>query len=313
MAGMTTTAQDAPPRPADDGERPGNDGERPASGAPGARRGRRRLPYGRLAVLAPALLYFLVPVAASVWFTVDDPVKGLTLDVYTGHLISADMAGSLLLSVELGLTTVVLGLLLVVPAMVVVHLRLPRLRPLLEILCMTPLVVPPIALVAGVNTVLSWAPDLARTPFYETLMAIQNENFPLVLVLLYTVMSLPFLYRSLDAGLRAVDLGTLVEASRSLGASRLVTLWRVVLPNLRGAVVGGAVLSLAMVLGEYTVASVLGYRPFAVWMVEVGGQDAELAGAAAMLSLLLTWGLLLLLTTVAGGRARRAGEQRKNA
>lgn len=220
------------------------------------------------------------------------------------------MLGSLLLSVELGLATVVLGLLLAVPAMVVVHLRLPRLRPLVEILCMTPLVVPPIALVAGVNTVLSWAPDLARTPFYQTLMAIQNENFPLVLVLLYTVMSLPFLYRSLDAGLRAVDLRTLVEASRSLGAGRLTTLGRVVVPNLRPAVVSGAVLSLAMVLGEYTVASVLGYRPFAVWMVEVGGEEAELAGAAAMLSLFLTWGLLLLLTLLAGGRARRTRRQR---
>ncbi|MCZ1009680.1 ABC transporter permease subunit [Streptomyces lydicus] len=220
------------------------------------------------------------------------------------------MLGSLLLSVELGLATVALGLLLVVPAMVVVHLRLPRLRPLVEIACMTPLVVPPIALVAGVNTVLSWAPDLARTPFYQTLMVLQNENFPLVLVLLYTVMSLPFLYRSLDAGLRAVDLKTLVEASRSLGAGRLTTLGRVVVPNLRPAVVSGAVLSLAMVLGEYTVASVLGYRPFAVWMVEVGGEEAELAGAAAMLSLFLTWGLLLLLTFLAGGRTRRTRRQR---
>ncbi|MFF8785304.1 ABC transporter permease [Streptomyces sp. NPDC015125] len=299
MAGMTTAAQPPVAPPSDRTPEP-----RPAPPA----RGRR--PYGRLAVLLLAFLYFALPVAASLWFTVDDPVKGFSLDVYTGHLVSADMLGSLLLSVELGLATVALGLLLVVPAMLVVHLRLPRLRPLVEILCMTPLVVPPIALVAGVNTVLSWAPDLARTPFYQTLMVIQDENFPLVLVLLYTVMSLPFLYRSLDAGLRAVDLKTLVEASRSLGAGRLTTLGRVVVPNLRPAVVSGAVLSLAMVLGEYTVASVLGYRPFAVWMVEVGGEEAELAGAAAMLSLFLTWGLLLLLTLLAGGRTRRTRRQR---
>ncbi|MFG2137061.1 ABC transporter permease [Streptomyces sp. NPDC048650] len=271
---------------------------------------RRRRPHGRLAVLLLALLYFALPVAASLWFTVDDPVKGLTLDVYTDHLVSDDMLGSLLLSVELGLATVALGLCLIVPTMVVTHLRLPRLRPVVEILCMTPLVVPPIALVAGVNTVLSWAPDLAETPFYQTLMVVQDEHFPLVLVLLYTVMSLPFLHRSLDAGLRAVDLKTLVEASRSLGAGRSATLWRVVVPNLRPAVVSGAVLSLAMVLGEYTVASVLGYRPFAVWMVEVGNADAELAGAAAMLSLFITWGLLLLLTTLAGGRTRRARRTR---
>ncbi len=299
MAGMTTAAQApvAPPEETAPGER-----------TP-ARRGRR--PYGRLAVLLLALLYFAVPVAASLWFTVDDPAKGFSLDVYTDHLVSGDMLGSLLLSVELGLATVALGLLLVVPTMVVIHLRLPRLRPVVEILCMTPLVVPPIALVAGVNTVLSWAPDLARTPFYQTLMVLQDENFPLVLVLLYTVMSLPFLYRSLDAGLRGIDLKTLVEASRSLGAGRLTTLARVVVPNLRSAVVGGAVLGLAMVLGEYTVASVLGYRPFAVWMVEVGDADAELAGAAAMLSLFITWGLLLLLTTLAGGRRDRTRKQRK--
>lgn len=118
-------------------------------------------------------------------------------------------------------------------------------------------------------------------------------------------MSLPFLYRSLDAGLRAVDLRTLVEASRSLGASRTQTLLRVVVPNLRSAVIGGAVLSLAMVLGEYTVASVLGFAPFAVWMVQVGDSEAQLSVAAAMLSLLISWGLLLLLTTLAGGRNRR--------
>ncbi|MFD4237359.1 hypothetical protein [Streptomyces sp. NPDC058542] len=85
------------------------------------------------------------------------------------------------------------------------------------------------------------------------------------------------------------------------------------MPNLRTAVVGGAVLSLAMVLGEYTVASVLSYRPFSVWMVEVKDSEAQLSVAAAMLSLLITWGLLLLLTTLAGGRSRRrANSVREN-
>ena len=194
------------------------------------------------------------------------------------------MLGSLQLSVELGLATVALGLLLVVPAMVVVHLRLPRLRPLVEILCMTAAGRP--ADRAGRRR--QHGAVLGTRPGADAALpdpvVIQNENFPLVLVLLYTVMSLPFLYRSLDAGLRAVDLKTLVEASRSLGAGRPMPSWRVVVPNLRPAVVSGAVLSLAMVLGEYTVASVLGYQPFAVWMVEVGNEEAELAGAAAMLA-----------------------------
>ncbi|MFJ3699111.1 ABC transporter permease [Streptomyces sp. NPDC090052] len=261
--------------------------------------GRTRVP-----VLVLAALYFLVPVLASLWFTVDN-ADGISFDPYTKGLGSDGMTSSLLLSLGLGLATVVLGLALMVPTTVAVALYFPGLRRTVEILSMMPLVVPPIALVAGVSTVLSWQQDLATTPLYGTFQALQNKDFPLILVLVYTVMSLPFLYRSLDAGLRAVDLRTLVEASRSLGASRTQTLLRVVVPNLRSAVIGGAVLSLAMVLGEYTVASVLGFAPFAVWMVQVGDSEAQLSVAAAMLSLLISWGLLLLLTTLAGGRNRR--------
>ncbi|MBM7052538.1 ABC transporter permease [Streptomyces durocortorensis] len=258
----------------------------------------------RAVVLPLAALYFLVPIGASIWFSVNE-VEGISFDAYTQGLGTEGLTTSLMLSVRLGLATIVCGLLLMVPTLVAVTLYLPGLRRTVEILCMMPLVVPPIALVAGVTTVLSWEQDLADTPFYMTFQMLRDENFPLVLVLVYTVMSLPFLYRSLDAGLRAVDLRTLVEAARSLGASRLQTLWQVIVPNLRTAVVGGAVLSLAMVLGEYTVASVLSYRPFSVWMVEIKDSEAQLSVAAAMLSLLITWGLLLLLTTLAGGRSRR--------
>lgn len=285
-----------------------------APGGPAARprTARAEKPLSRPVVLTLAALYFLVPVAASVWFSVDT-VDGISFDAYTQGLASEGLVEGLLLSLRLGLATVALGLLLMVPTLVAVALYLPRLRRVVEVLCMMPLVVPPIALVAGVSTVLSWEQDLADTPFYLTFQVLRDESFPLILVLVYTVMSLPFLYRSLDAGLRAIDLRTLVEASRSLGASRLTTLWRVVVPNLRGAVMGGAVLSLAMVLGEYTVASVLSYRPFAVWMVEVSDTDGQLSVAAAMLSLLITWGLLLALTTLAGGRARRRTTRRNPA
>ncbi|MFF7420744.1 ABC transporter permease [Streptomyces smyrnaeus] len=270
----------------------------------------RSRPYGSVLVLLLAALYFLVPVAASLWFTVDDPGKGLTFGAYAKGLRDGGMATSLGLSVRLGLATVALGLLLMVPTMVVVTLRLPKLRRVVEVLCMVPLIMPPIALVAGVSTVLSWEDDLRTTPLWGTFQALHDKNFPLVLVLVYTVMSLPFLYRSLDGGLRAVDLKTLVEASRSLGASRPTTLCRVVVPNLRPAIVSGAVLSLAMVLGEFTVANVLGFEPFSVWMVHVGEYEAQLSVAAAMLSLLITWGLLLLLTNLAGGRNRNRNRDR---
>jgi putative spermidine/putrescine transport system permease protein len=234
-----------------------------------------RLNLWRWGVLGLAGLYFLVPLAASVVFTVDVPGQGIAL-----------------------------VLLLMVPAMVALRLGAPRLRPLVEVVCSLPLVVPPIAFVAGLGTVLKWGPDhLSRTPLFETFVAIQNPDFPFVLVLAYVVMALPFVYRALDAGLRAVDVRTLVEAARSCGAGWPQALVRAVLPNLRGALLNASFLTLALVLGEFTVAQLLGFRPFAVWIVNVSGSQAQLSVAVSVLSLLVTWVLLLVLAGF-GGRTR---------
>ncbi|MEV3911547.1 ABC transporter permease [Streptomyces canus] len=263
-----------------------------------------RLNLWRWGVLGLAGLYFLVPLAASVVFTVDVPGQGITFDAYTQIFSTDGFVSSLLLSLELALATIAVVLLLMVPAMVALRLGAPRLRPLVEVVCSLPLVVPPIAFVAGLGTVLKWGPDhLSRTALFETFVAIQNPDFPFVLVLAYVVMALPFVYRALDAGLRAVDVRTLVEAARSCGAGWPQALVQAVLPNLRGALLNASFLTLALVLGEFTVAQLLGFRPFAVWIVNVSGSQAQLSVAVSVLSLLVTWVLLLVLAGF-GGRTR---------
>lgn len=262
-------------------------------------------------VLVVIGLYFLVPLAASVIFTVDVPGQGVTFDAYGQILKAEGFTSSLLLSLELAAATIGVVLLLMVPAMVALRLSAPRLRPLVEVICSLPLVVPPIALVAGVSSVLRWGPEhLASTPFFQTFVAVQNPSFPVVLVLTYVVMALPFVYRALDAGLRAVDVRTLVEAARSCGANWPAALIRVVLPNLRGALLNASFLTLALVLGEFTVAQLLGFQPFAVWIVTVSGSQAQLSVAVSVLSLLVTWVLLLVLAAV-GGRRPTSSASRK--
>ncbi|WKV75359.1 ABC transporter permease subunit [Streptomyces sp. PCS3-D2] len=257
----------------------------------------------RALVLAAAALYFLVPLAASVVFTVDVPGQGLNLDAYTRILDTEGFLPSLLLSLELAAATIAVVLLLVVPATVALRLTAPKLRPVVEIVCALPLVVPPIAFVAGIGTVLKWGPEhLSRTPLFQTFVAVQNPDFPVVLVLAYAVMALPFAHRALDAGLRAVDVRTLVEAARSCGASLPHALLRAVLPNLRGALLSASFLTLALVLGEFTIAQLLGFRPFAVWIVNISGSQAQMSVAVSVMSLLVTWLLLLLLAGFGGGR-----------
>ncbi|MEV0588410.1 ABC transporter permease subunit [Nonomuraea sp. NPDC050310] len=257
-------------------------------------------------VLALAGLYFLVPLGAAFWFTAYNRVTGFSLAPYAELWSAEGFWSSLLLSLGLAAATIALVLLLMLPAMITVRLAAPRLRPVLEIICTLPLVIPPIAFVAGYSRSVALAQDLvAPTPFWATLTAMRSTTFPAVLVFAYVILVLPFVYRSLDAGLRTMDLRTMVEAARNLGASWPHVMFRVIIPNLRSALASAAFLSLALVLGEYTMASIMGYRPFAVWIVSISGSKGQLSVAVSVLSLLLTW-LLLLLVSRGTNRGRQA-------
>ncbi|WP_327290424.1 ABC transporter permease [Streptomyces sp. NBC_01198] len=292
----------------------------PAGTAPAAtaarpareRAGRRRPRLWRGVVGLIAVLYFLGPMVSSLIFTVDVPGEGFTLSSYSGILGAEGFWPSLRLTLELAAATIAVTMLLLVPALIAVRLTAPRLRVLVEVLCSLPLVVPAVALTAGISSVLQWGPDdFAGTPLFETFNSIQKPGFPVVLLLAYVLMALPLAYRTLDAGLRAIDLSTLMEAARNCGASWPRAVVQAVLPNLRGALLNTGFLTLALVLGEYTVASILGYQPFAVWIVSIGGSNAQMSVSVSMLSLVLTWVLLLVLAAAGRGRSTRAPRENR--
>ena len=264
------------------------------------RPGRRGTGAWRFAVLAVLGLYFIVPIGASVWFTVRDRRNGgITLGTY-GQIPGAEgFADAFTRSLLLAVLTVVLSLLLMVPTVVLVELRLPRLRTAVELLTLMPLVLPPIALVVGVRSVLAWAPDyFLNTPLADAFFALQEPALPWILVLVYVVLALPFVYRALDAGVRGSDLKTLTEAARNLGASWPRVLVSVVLPVLRTSVLNAAFLTLALVLGEFTIAAILGFETFPTWIVRISGSEPKLSVAVSVLSLLITWALLLLISAL---------------
>jgi putative spermidine/putrescine transport system permease protein len=263
------------------------------------RPGRRRSGAWRFAVLIVLGLYFLVPIGASVLFTVRDRGRGVTLEHYAEIPGADGFAEAFTRSLALGGLTVVLVLLLMVPTVVLVELRLRRLRTTVELLTLMPLVLPPIALVVGVRSVLSWAPDyFLDTPLAEAFFALQEPALPWILVFVYVVLAMPFVYRALDAGVRGADLRTLTEAARNLGASWPRVLVSVVLPVLRTSVLNAAFLTLALVLGEFTVAAILGFETFPTWIVRISGSQPQLSVAVSVLSLMITWVLLLLISAL---------------
>jgi ABC-type spermidine/putrescine transport system permease subunit II len=264
------------------------------------RAGRRGAGAWRYVVLVVLGLYFVIPIAASIWYTVRDRKNGgVTFETY-GEIPGAEgFADAFTRSLVLAGLTVVIVLVLMLPTVVLVNLRLPRLRTTVELLTLMPLVLPPIALVVGVRSVLSWAPDyFLNTPVAEAFFALQEPSLPWILVLMYVVLALPFVYRALDAGVRGADLRTLTEAARNLGASWPRVLISVVLPVLRTSVLNAAFLTVALVLGEFTIAAILGFETFPTWIVRISGSEPKLSVAVSVLSLLMTWMLLLLISAL---------------
>jgi putative spermidine/putrescine transport system permease protein len=269
------------------------------------RPGRRGAGAWRYAVLAVMGLYFLVPIAGSVWFTVRER-DGVSLGTYAEIPGAQGFAEAITRSLAIAGLTVVIALVLMVPTVVLVNLRLPRLRTTVELLTLMPLVLPPIALVVGVRSVLAWAPDyFFGTPLAEAFFALQEPALPWILVLVYVVLALPFVYRALDAGVRGSDLRTLTEAARNLGASWPRVLVSVVLPVLRTSVLNASFLTLALVMGEYTIAVILGFETFPTWIVRISGSQPQLSVAVSVLSLMITWLLLLMISALDRRRGTR--------
>jgi putative spermidine/putrescine transport system permease protein len=195
----------------------------------------------------------------------------------------------------MALLTIVLGLLLVVPTAIWVHLKVPKAKPLIDFLTLLPFVIPPIILAFGLIR------SYSRPP-----LALAAS--PLLLVAGYVIVSFPYIYRSVDSGLRAMDLRGLTEAAQSLGAGWATLLFKVVLPNLRTALLSAVFLTLAIVIGELTLALILAWPAFGPYMALVGRNLAYEPAALAILSFGLTWGaigLIQLLTR--SGKDRGSG------
>jgi putative spermidine/putrescine transport system permease protein len=255
----------------------------PAPSRTSSRRRLTRFPVWRWAILILAAVYFVIPLYAALHFA------GFSSFGKVVH--QAGFGSALGLSVRLAVITTVITLVLMVPTTVYVHLRLPGLRRLMEAVTILPIVIPPVVLIVGVLQV---APASLK-------------GTPNLLGLIYVVLAMPFAYRALDAGLRAIDVKTLVEASNSLGARWLTTLWRVILPNIRTALLSATVLTVALVLGEFTMASLDLYQTFPVWIVNFDQTSGPVSVAASLLALFVTWIFLLAIVTLGSRRARRTG------
>ena len=229
------------------------------------------------------IAYFAIPLIATLEFSLKAERGRYSLAAYRTVLSDPQFASTFSFSAGIAILTILFSLLLIVPTVYWVHLRLPQIRPAMEFVAFLPFVLPAIVLVFVLIRIYS------RPPFALT-NYVWSTN--LLLVAAYMGLALPYMYRSVDTGMRAIDVRTLTEAAQSLGAGWPTIVGRVIFPNLRTALLSGTFLTFAIVLGEYTIASFLARPMFGPYLANMVRNKAYEPAALSIISFALTWAMM---------------------
>jgi len=247
----------------------------------------------RVALIA-AVLYLALPLLATlafslatVWSRTVLP-EGYTLEWYVAAVMDDRFWPTTLRTLQATLGAAIISPLLVAPALLAVHLRAPKWKPWLEFLSIVPWALPGVVLaLAMIRAYIS--------PF--------NVSRPGLLILTYVLLSLPFMFRSIDASLSAIDARTLSEAAQMLGAGWFDIGRRILLPGIMPGLMSGVLLIAALGAGEFALASLMagsGWKTFPIYQAQAQGVDGRIASALAIIGLLYVLVVSLLLLFVAG-------------
>ena len=261
-------------------------------------------PLARRVILIGAAVLFVAPILAMIEFSlrVGQPkngVQGYGLLHYTSIFDPANKSTYTQLFQGIGnsllicLITVGIVLVLLLPTMILVEIKFPKLRWLLEFVCIIPITIPSIVLVVGF------------VPVYSVVVKIFGSS-PWTLAFAIGIIVLPYAYRPIAANLAALDVIVLSEAGRSLGAGWPDVIGRVILPNLRRGIFAAAFITIAVVLGEYTIAAFLSRNVFQTALLLLQRTDPYVAVIFAVLALVFAFVLLLVI-----GRVASTGRNRK--
>jgi len=265
------------------------------SGRGSGRRGSRRQLSIRIAIFVVVLGYLILPLFAMLEFSTRGDYGSRTLGSYAAIFNDPNLTDGIVTSLEIAVLTVLGMLFLLVPTMVWTIVRVPRMRRAVEFLCLLPLAIPAIVIVVGIAPIYRW--------MGQNLGAVGAS--PLTLALIDIILVLPFAYRAIEASLRSIDVATLADASRSLGAGWPRTILQVIVPNIRGGILSASVLAIALVLGEYTISSLLAFDTLQVVIYLLGKRDPFISVAVSLAALVFAFVLLIVITRFAPGGARR--------
>jgi putative spermidine/putrescine transport system permease protein len=242
--------------------------------------------------------YFLLPLLATFEFSLRMRRGVYSFDAYRSVLGDPHFQATFLYSVVVAIFTILLGVFLVVPTAYWIRLRMPRFRPVVEFITLLPLVIPAIVIVFGYIRMFGSSSPL---PFLAS-----ARGADALLVIGYATLALPYMYRAVDTGLATIDVRTLTEAAQILGAGWARIVARIILPNVLIAVLSGAFLTFAIVIGEFTMASLLNRPAFGPYLQNIGANRAYEPSALAIIAFAITWACMSIIQVLSRFAPRSA-------
>jgi putative spermidine/putrescine transport system permease protein len=268
----------------------------------------RKVPFWSWFWFLLGALYFILPLYATLEFSLEMQRDQISLLAYEKAFADAEFIETFTYSNLLAIATIIASVILIVPTAYWIRLRVPEARRIVEFITLMPFVIPAIILVFGLIRIYS---SPVQVPLTDLTLMQPLTNFKLgtniLIVAGYMVLAMPYMYRSVDTGMRTVDVRTLTEAAQSLGANWFTIIARVILPNIRAALLSGALLTFAIVVGEVTLASFLGVPAFGPYLFLLGQHRAYEPAALSFTSFLLTWLAMGIIQLITGGQEQAAG------
>ena len=197
------------------------------------------------------------------------------------------------ITARITVVALILNLLVMVPTVTWLHLSGQRYKRLIEVLTILPLIIPVVALATGAQLAM---PEFMQNTEYE-------------LSFFYVVIAMPYTYRALDIGLSVHPLTVITNSARNLGASWFKTLTSVVIPTIQPSILAALFLMVALSLGEFTLAQLLHWSTFPVWVTNVSQQNVVGATALGMGSLFFAWILLFGFSFIGGKNSTKVQEE----
>jgi molybdate transport system permease protein len=215
----------------------------------------------------------------------------------------------LFLTFKLAFVTTIILLLVSIPLAYWLAFSKNKIKPIIETLVSMPLVLPPTVL--GFYLLIAFSPSNDFGKWLDEWLGLRLVFSFEGLVFASVIYSLPFMVHPIQSGFSNLS-KSLLEASYMLGKSKMTTLAKVLLPNIKPSLLTGIVLAFAHTIGEFGVVLMIGGNMPGVTKVasiaiydEVESLNYAAANSYSLILFALTFSILLLVYVVNGGYLKR--------